>query len=244
MAERRVLALDFDGVFWNSVRECYEVAREAWEEAGMPPFSQPYERFRDGRWLVRAGRDFGTLMRLLEDDPQLDILAYTPEKFAAAGQANAELVQRFGECFGRIRLQYRWEREAYWRSLQEPFQAVLDALPLWKQRFVEVAVATTKDSESTRALLEQADLDIPVYGLEVGTDKSRHMQLLIDKYKVEPHNVYFIDDLLINLCDAAKAGIRGYLALWGYNNEASRRRAEEMGFCLLAEEDLPDLGLD
>ncbi|MBQ7567836.1 HAD family hydrolase [bacterium] len=244
MAERRVLALDFDGVFWNSVRECYEVAREAWEEAGMPPFSQPYERFRDGRWLVRAGRDFGTLMRLLEDDPALDILSYTPEQFAEAGRAHPELVERFGECFGRIRLQYRWEREAYWRSLQAPFQAVLDALPIWRTRFVDVVVATTKDSESTRALLEQANLDIPVYGLEVGTDKSKHMQLLIDKYEVEPHNVYFIDDLLITLLDAAKAGVRGHLALWGYNNEASRRRAREMGFILLDEADLPNLGAD
>ncbi|MDO5297306.1 MAG: HAD family hydrolase [bacterium] len=244
MAERRVLALDFDGVFWNSVRECYEVALEAWEEAGMPPFAQPYERFRDGRWLVRAGRDFGTLMRLLEADPQLDILEYTPEQFAEAGRQHPEWLKRYGECFGRIRSQYRLEREAYWRSLQQPFQAVLDALPAWRERFVEVAVATTKDSESTRALLDQAGLDIPVYGLEVGTDKSRHMQLLIDKYEVEPHSVYFIDDLLINLLDASKAGVRGHLALWGYNNEASRKKAQELGFVLLAEEDLPFLGTD
>ncbi len=241
-ASQDILALDFDGVLWNSVRECYEVALDAWNEMGMEPFRSPYERFRQGRWLVRAGRDFGTLMRLLENDPELDIQEFTPEQFAAAGRELPEWLQRYGEHFARLRAAYRLEREAYWRSLQAPFPEVMRAMPLWRQRFRDVVVCTTKDSESSRALLRQVDLDIPVYGVEIGTDKSLHMQLLIDKYGVKPQQVHFIDDLVINLQDAAKAGIRGYLALWGYNTPKSRERAVELGFTLLRSEDLADFG--
>ncbi len=242
MSERKVLSLDFDGVFWNSIRECYEVACEAWEEAGEKPFTVPYEKFRDGRWLVRAGRDFGTLMRLLENNPELDIQNYTSDAFAKAAAQWPELLERFGECFGRLRSDYRINRYDYWLTLQAPFQAVIDVLPIWRERFVDVVVATTKDSDSTRALLEEKNLDVPVLGLEVGTDKSLHMLKLIEKYNVEPSNVYFIDDLVINLQDAAKAGVRCYLALWGYNTPQSQRQAVELGFGLLDEKDLADLG--
>ena len=239
---RDVLALDFDGVLWNSIRECYEVAVEAWNDLDQPAFRTSYERFCQGRWLVRAGRDFGTLMRLLEDRPELNIQEFTAEEFATLGAQQGEWLERFGERFGSLRRAYRLEREAYWRSLQEPFAHVIEALPILRKRFQDVVVCTTKDAPSSRALLEQVQLDLPVYGLEVGTDKSKHMQLLIDKYHIEPQQVHFIDDLVINLQAAAKAGIRGYLATWGYNTPACRRRAVELGFTPLDKDELIHLG--
>ncbi|MGM9991848.1 MAG: HAD family hydrolase [Candidatus Bruticola sp.] len=65
-SNRRILALDFDGVLWDTQREGYIVAQKVWQEIfGRWAFC-PMELFLSGRWLANSGEEFGLLLLLGE----------------------------------------------------------------------------------------------------------------------------------------------------------------------------------
>lgn len=65
-SNRRVLALDFDGVIWDTEREGYVVGQKVWREIfGRWAFC-PMSVFTLGRWLARTGEEFGLILRIGE----------------------------------------------------------------------------------------------------------------------------------------------------------------------------------
>ncbi len=65
-ANRRVLALDFDGVIWDTEREGYVIGQKVWREIfGRWAFC-PMHIFTLGRWLARTGEEFGLILRIGE----------------------------------------------------------------------------------------------------------------------------------------------------------------------------------
>lgn len=65
-ANRRILALDFDGVIWDTEREGYIVGQKVWREIfGRWAFC-PMSLFTSGRWLARTGEEFGLILLIGE----------------------------------------------------------------------------------------------------------------------------------------------------------------------------------
>lgn len=65
-ANRRVLALDFDGVIWDTEREGYVVGQKVWREIfGRWAFC-PGHIFTLGRWLARTGEEFALILLIGE----------------------------------------------------------------------------------------------------------------------------------------------------------------------------------
>lgn len=65
--DRRILALDFDGVIWDTQREGYVMGQKVWRSLfGRWAFC-PMELFLSGRWLARTGGEFGLLLRIGEE---------------------------------------------------------------------------------------------------------------------------------------------------------------------------------
>lgn len=65
-ANRRVLALDFDGVIWDTECEGYVVGQKVWREIfGRWAFC-PMHIFTSGRWLARTGEEFALILLIGE----------------------------------------------------------------------------------------------------------------------------------------------------------------------------------
>ena len=65
-ANKRVLALDFDGVIWNTECEGYVVGQKVWREIfGRWAFC-PMHIFTSGRWLARTGEEFALILLIGE----------------------------------------------------------------------------------------------------------------------------------------------------------------------------------
>ena len=230
---KRVLALDFDGVLWDSVGECFVMARRAYQNLYGLPCADLEAPFRKGRWLVRTGGDFLLVLRLAMADPDGDLTTYPKEQFAQLQRDKAAECHDFAQEFYSLREDCRDHHWSEWLSYQQPYPLFLQQLESLRELFSETVVCTTKDSESARQLLESAGLVFPIFGRELATDKSEQIQALCQQFEVTPEQVFFLDDLIENLDQVRPSGAGCGLAAWGYNTPAERERARQAGYPVL-----------
>ncbi len=224
------LALDFDGVFWDSVGECYVTARKAYNQLYGTEAPQREQAFRSGRWLARVGSDFGLLLELTREH---DDLSRFPKAEWERQRAEFPRSKEFEGLFYRIREEARNHDFATWVSSQGPYPGFLEELPALRAHFGDPAIATTKDAASVAALLAPLGLKLTVLGREFSTDKKLQIGHLCEGWEVKPADIWFVDDLLDNLRPVQETGARVALAAWGYNTPEERQVARDEGIPVL-----------
>ena len=230
---KRVLALDFDGVIWDSVGECFVMARRVYTEMTGLPCSDLEAAFRRGRWLVRTGGDFMLILQLAMAYPERDLTHFPKAEFEKLQQAKAEQMAEFTKEFYALREKTRDQHWDEWISFQQPYPLLLQQMEPLRQLFDQIVVCTTKDTKSAQALLASAGLDLPIYGKELALHKGDQIQALCQQHGVTPAQIFFIDDLVENLDQVRPSGAACGLAAWGYNTAAERERAVAEGYPVL-----------
>ena len=231
----KVLALDFDGVIWDSAGECFEVGWRAYRELFQVDLSgESYrDKFLAGRPHARTGHDFFLLLRLLETRPEVDLERFPWPEFVALRQALAVEAAAFNAIFYDLRAKYREQDFPLWASWQAPYAEMVAVLDRWESRFAGAALATTKDEASAHALLRSAGRDWPVFGKEFSLNKEEQIRGIAAKYGVHTEEILFMDDLLENLEQVKPTGAALVLASWGYNTAESREEAQAQGYRVL-----------
>lgn len=224
-----LLALDFDGVIWDSVGECYHTALRTWRRLGHPEIEAPEATFRSGRWLVRTGGDFGLILEIASEDPDRDLTGFPKEEFARRAAAEAEVLEAFDRAFYEERDRARSENLDEWLHQQAPYPGFVAEIPALQEEFREIVLCSTKDEASIRELLSTVDLDFPVLGKGFGTDKRDQVRHLMASRDLPADRILFVDDLLPNLDPVSEVGVRIALAGWGYNTPAVREEARQRG---------------
>lgn len=239
----RVLALDFDGVIWDSAGECFETGWRAYKELFGSDLSGPEhrQRFLAGRPHARTGHDFYIILRLLQEQPELDLVSFPPAEFVQLRRDWAESCARFDKLFYQLRNRYRDEQFEAWASWQGPYPDMVALLDRWESRFEGTALATTKDQASAHALLRSAGRDWPVFGKEFSVEKNLQIEGIAAKFGVAPAEILFVDDLLENLEQVTPTGAHGVMADWGYNTPELREQARESGYQVVSIEGLERL---
>lgn len=220
-----ILCLDFDGVTWNSARECYHVALQA-HQLTAGPLEGGEDRFLAGRWLARTCGDFLPLLRLACGSQEL-----TRENFSQASrQGEKEFVESFYAERGRLQR----EQPETWLSWQNPQAWVVSQWAEVTGLFSQVTLLTTRDEASARHLLDTVGVTLPILDRYRSEDKGA----LVGSLGVPPDQVLLLDDLLDNLLTVQRAGARGALAGWGYNNPSEWERAARHGIPVLHQDQL------
>ncbi len=241
----RVLALDFDGVISDSAREAFAVAlrTHAALEPGSPFAGREedaalYARFLELMPLGNRAEDYGVCLEAIRGGVALpDQAAY--DRFHAG--RDADWLRRFHERFYRERAAWAEADPTGWRARMRAYPGV-PAMLRRHAREVALAIATSKDRRSVRALLEGygiADLfpEERVLDKETGVHKRAHVGRLVQALEVPFQEITFVDDKVNHLRDVAPLGARCVLAAWGYNGERERREAREAGFLVCGLED-------
>jgi phosphoglycolate phosphatase-like HAD superfamily hydrolase len=239
----RVLALDFDGVIWDSAGECFETGWRTYKELFGADLSghDNRQRFLAGRPAARTGHDFYIILRLLETEPELDLVSLPLDRFQQLRTELAEPALRFDKLFYALRSKFRDQSFQEWASWQGPYPEVIALLDRWESRFQGTALATTKDQLSAHALLQSAGRDWPVFGKEFSVEKDLQIQGISQKFGVPTGEILFVDDLLENLQQVTPTGAHAVMASWGYNTAKSRREAEQLGYPVVSVEGLQRL---
>lgn len=222
-----ILALDFDGVVWDSVGECYQMARRAYRELLGKEAAECEPAFRSGRWLVRCGGEFLLLLELAFENN--DLSGFSKDEWAQKAAANEARLLQFEPVFYRHRQLCRENETQAWLAMQSAYPEFLEELPRLQEAFTELVVCTTKDEASARQLLETVGLKLSIWAKEHGVHKGEQIRDLCQKRGVAATEICFVDDLLDNLEQVEPTGARLFLADWGYNTPAEQAAARARG---------------
>lgn len=250
----KVLALDFDGVVCDSLREVFATALASYEsmEPGSGLLTRLRTRCGTGRWhgidftddpvmvsfesmmpLGNRAEDFGVSLKALENFLELtDQGAY--DTFYST--VDPGWLAAFHREFYRQRDAARAFDIHGWLELHAAYPAFLELLRR-RAGDAEIALATAKDRRSAELLLAHlgvGELFAPelILDKEAGVSKTAHLTALRDRLDVPFEEITFVDDKLNHLETVAPLGVRPVLAGWGFNTPREHRLADEKGIAI------------
>lgn len=223
---QRLLALDFDGVLWDTQNECLSSACQIWQGLCGRRWRGTAEQFFAGRPLVSKGGEYGLLLKLIEEFPQRNFEFFPREEFVAAVHQEADFCQCFGQCLTNLRqAAIAAGPDPQWLQLQQPYS---NWLPWWNRindYYKSVVICTTKDEASVRALLAgfpESPKGLSIYGKSFSENKRLQLEKAAVDYDVNLEQIVFVDDVPANLRLVKTTGVRRVLAGWGYNRPSER----------------------
>jgi phosphoglycolate phosphatase-like HAD superfamily hydrolase len=235
-----VLALDFDGVVCDGRAEYFEAARRACAATwpGADPTPPVAARFAALRPLVEGGWEMPLLLHALVggiDD------AAVGDRRAWVETARAMLVQTgsspeaLGHTLNRVRDEWFAANPVEWVAHHVLYPGVPERIEAALDDGVRVVIVTTKAERFARALLAARSARLgalPIVGREPSraVPKLETLTRLAREHGLEHGaGLWFVEDLLETLESVRRApglaGVRLFLAAWGYNTLEDRARA-------------------
>jgi phosphoglycolate phosphatase-like HAD superfamily hydrolase len=231
-----VLALDFDGVLCDGMREYFESAWRAWRRLrpGAPeaPPASLFDRFARLRPLVETGWEMVALVHALasgaaDEAPARD---WRPATWLAELGCTRDAATA---ALDGVRDAWIARDERGWLDSHRFYEGVIARLQRLAGPRPVVYVVTTKEGRFARQLLLRQGVRLPeaqVLGKEVRWPKRETLRELAARHAGgDARGIWFVEDRLATLqdveTDETLAGARLFLAAWGYNTPAHREAA-------------------
>jgi phosphoglycolate phosphatase-like HAD superfamily hydrolase len=241
MSHPAILALDFDGVVCDGRPEYFETAWQAYVAAWPKPLTTTRpatvaERFRALRPLIESGWEMPLLVHALLAGVDGAALASrhawlqaAPALMKTAGVS----AEGLGRALNRVRDEWFARDATGWLAHHRFYPGVAGRLVSLLDGPTRVVIVTTKTERFARALLAGADQRlsaVAVIGREPGQPVPKPVVLrrLADAQGLDSGaaGLWFVEDMLETLRATASrddlAGVRLFLADWGYNTPADR----------------------
>lgn len=227
-----VLALDYDGVLCDGMKEYFVTAWQAycnlWQLEDRTPPAGLAEQFYRVRPLIATGWEMPMLLRAL-------LLGYSEAEMAAdwEGLSHRLLEQEkttpaalVAEVDG-VRDRWIASDPESWLAEQVLYPGIAERIPVWLAT-VQVVIISTKEGRFIQQLLQQQGIDLTnlqIFGKEIKQPKH---QILRDLKAKHPQDAvfWFVEDRLKTLQEVQTqpdlAEVALFLADWGYNTPAER----------------------
>jgi hypothetical protein len=235
-----ILALDFDGVCCDGLREYFETSRRAharvWPREAMPA-EEHFPAFCALRPVILSGWEMPVLLRaIMMGCSHAEVLVewerVRDEIIAVGPLPVAALISRLGHALDEVRREWIAADPAGWLALHAPYSTIgeLSRLVEEPQRTVLV---TTKEGEFARLILDHWGVRLAdVQGKETGAHKCENLRALIAGWAAahgRRPRLTFVEDRLETLQHVGRHpdldDVALFLAAWGYNTEATRATA-------------------
>jgi hypothetical protein len=239
-----ILALDFDGVLCEGMREYYETSRRThravWPEE-PDPAGDLFPQFQSLRPVIFAGWEMPVLLRAIAQGRGAEAIARDwPAVRDAVVHADprppGDLVPLLTRTLDGIRRAWIAADPRDWIERNAPYCDLTELRRLVAEPERAVLV-TTKEGEFARQILQAWDVRLAdIQGKEAGTHKCENLRTLIAAYAQEHGRrprLWFVEDRPETLehvtthGDLADIGL--FLATWGYNTAESRAGAAAGG---------------
>lgn len=219
----RIIALDFDGVICNSIKECYVTSLKAYAKMrNLDPYilklKADFETFSEIRYLVRPAKEYFILIDWLYQNPQkkLDLATFKNIRSKFEDELN-----HFEYYFFAQRNHAQTSSIQDWLQLHTIYEEFSDFW-LGLNEEGEVFIVTTKDETSVQLLLKHAGVLMDsqrIWGKERGEDKLNLLQRISREENIELSQIHFVDDNIEHVDHVDSGGVHSYYASWGYSPE-------------------------
>jgi hypothetical protein len=235
-----ILALDFDGVLCDGMREYFEVSRRTHARTwtGEPvPGDDRLAAFRALRPVITSGWEMPLLLRAIalgrSEAAVLGGWERVREELAAAGPLpRAALIAALGRTLDEVRREWIAADPAGWVAENRPYRPPGELRRLAAEPARAILV-TTKEGEFARRILDAWDVRLAdVQGKEAGPHKCDNLRAAIAAYAAahgRRPRLWFVEDRLETLRHVATHpdldDVGLFLAGWGYNTAEARAAA-------------------
>lgn len=220
----RWFVFDFDGVLFDTARECLAIAYRAvqqleapWADAyrgGAAPSAEVERSFLAHRHWVGPPWQYAVLLQAIAEDA---LPRSTDEFLARAGAVRGEL-ESFTERYFAARGEVAADRTR-WLALSTPYDAAARAFQRLYARG-EAAILSTRDDVSIRSICAYyLGIALSPDALLPRSGPREKWEILLDaaaSRHLAPGDIFFLDDYLHHALPAHQHGIAARLARWGY----------------------------
>lgn len=229
----QTLALDFDGVLCNGLREYFFTTWRAygriWPTSSPEPPSGLAEHFYCLRPVIETGWEMPVLLRaILKGFSESQVLAdWASIRDRIVAEEDLDRKSLSQQVDG-VRDHWIATDLENWLALHEFYPGVISTLQTLSQE-IEIIIISTKESRFIHTLLTDAGVNLPrdlIYGKDCRRPKYETLRLLIPEVDGP---IWFVEDRLAALeqvkqqSDLADIGL--FLGSWGYNTARDRKRA-------------------
>jgi phosphoglycolate phosphatase-like HAD superfamily hydrolase len=233
------IAFDFDGVICNSSQEVFQVGLRTY--AQLEPNSTMTSGVGGGiddailgefarlTPLGNRAEDFGVALRAIEGGITIQEQADYDAYFSSQ---DPDWLQAYHTEFYRQRAALRQADLDAWLGLHSPYPPITDLLAKLSEQ-QRLAIATAKDGESVRLLLDRFGIaqlfptDM-ILDKDTGVEKTKHLRVLAERLPAHFGEITFVDDKVNHLQQVAMLGVRVVLAGWGFNTEREHELARSL----------------
>ncbi|HXH11307.1 MAG TPA: HAD family hydrolase [Alphaproteobacteria bacterium] len=242
MSIPHILALDFDGVLCDGMREYFEASRrsymQVWPE-DKEPSADLFPAFRALRPVIMTGWEMPLLLRaIVQGYPEATILHHWEAVRDALVQAGPlpgpALIRTLTHTLDDVRRAWIATDPHDWLERHVPYCA-LDEVRRLVAEPERAVLVTTKEGEFARRILDHWGVHLAdIQGKEAGTHKCDNLRTLIVDYMAahgRRPRLWFVEDRLETLqhvtthADLADVGL--FLATWGYNTPQTRASVQD-----------------
>ncbi len=230
-----VLALDFDGVICDGLREYFKTAWQAycqiWQPDDVTSSEELASQFYRLRPVVETGWEMPILIRSLvlgtQESEILQNWATIATQIITDDELNAANVSAIVDG---IRDQWIATDLGGWLAEHRVYPGVVERLRETLASSTQCVIISTKEGRFIKQLLQQQGIvlsDRHIYGKEVKRPKYQILKELTLEYGTTP--IWFIEDRLKTLETVKKQtgldNVTLFLADWGYNTIAEQQSA-------------------
>jgi phosphoglycolate phosphatase-like HAD superfamily hydrolase len=228
------LALDFDGVICNGLREYFQISLRAYHQVWPdtlktcpPEWEAIFGRLRP---VVETGWEMPLVLRALHQGwAEADILqTWSTLRSQLLAQDNLDW-RKVGQQVDDLRDHWIAEDLESWLALHSFYPGVAAQLRDWMDKQLPIFIITTKERRFVLTLLAQVGITLPPDAL-FGKDCKQPKAVTLRQLKAQGFStLWFVEDRLATLTtiqtQADLDSVTLFLADWGYNTAEERERA-------------------
>ena len=235
-----IIALDFDGVICDGLREYFATTKLAYEQIWQQKPEQNLEEleisFYRLRPVIETGWEMPVLLRalILEIDESEILTSWNlvTEQIVTTEKLDSKVISK---TLDSVRDNWITNDLSGWLELHRFYPGILEVLAKIISSSSELYIITTKEGRFVQQLLQQQGISIArdyIIGKESKRPKYETLRLLRDSSQNTDVSFWFVEDRLpalqlVKQQPDLKTIIKLFLADWGYNTERDRKIAWE-----------------
>jgi phosphoglycolate phosphatase-like HAD superfamily hydrolase len=230
IGEPDLLALDFDGVICDGLKEYFQTAWRAHCQLWAPDVSEPplglAEAFYRLRPIVETGWEMPVVIHALRSGfTEREILQDWHNLSLELVQHHRMTPQAVGQVVDRVRDRWIAEDLSGWLAEHQFYPGVVD----WLKTLGKFVIISTKESRFIQQLLLQVGIEMPSTHL-FGKEQQRPKYTILRELKPQYRSIWFVEDRFKTLEKVIQqpdlGDVKLFLADWGYNLPSERETAQ------------------